>query len=86
MPSPEEYGQRAKKARDQADACRNEWERQGLLIIADQYERLAAYNNLTASPSWVTALAKANLKETATPRRPLKPNKKQAPIILGAKP
>src|SRR5215471_18385204 len=48
MPSPEEYGQRAKKARDQADACRNEWERQGLLIIADQYERLAAYKNLTA--------------------------------------
>jgi len=91
MPSPEEYGQRAKKARDQADACRNEWERQGLLIIADQYERLAAYKNLTARPSRVTSPAKASLKETATPQPPLKlgegsPNKQQAPIILGAKP
>jgi hypothetical protein len=87
MPSrPEEYRQRAKEARDQADACRNEWERQGLLIIADQYERLDAYKNLTARPPGVTAPAKPNLKETATPRPPLKPNKKQAPIILGAKP
>ena len=52
-PNPEEYGQRATEARNQANACRNEWERQGLLIIADQYERLAAYKNLTASPSRV---------------------------------
>ena len=86
MPSPVEYRRRAKEARDQADACRNEWERQGLLIIADQYERLDAYKNLTARPSRVTAAAKTNLKETTTPRPPLKPNEKQAPIILGAKP
>jgi len=52
-PNPEEYGQRATEARNQANACRNEWERQGLLIIADQYERLAAYKNLTARPSRV---------------------------------
>ena len=86
MPSPEEYRQHAKKARNQANACRYEWERHGLLIVADQYERLAAYKNLTAGPSRVTAPAKADLKETATVRPPLKPNKKQAPIILGAKP
>jgi hypothetical protein len=46
MPSPEEYRQRAKKARNQAKACRHDWERQGLLIIADQCERLAAYKDL----------------------------------------
>ena len=85
MPSPEEYRERAKKIRDQANACRIEWERQGLLIIADQYERLAAYKNLTARPSPVTAPAQANLKETVTPPPRQKPNK-QAPIILGAKP
>ena len=39
-----------------------------------------------ASPSRVTATVKANLKETATPPPPPKPNKEQAPIILGAKP
>ena len=43
MPSPEEYLRRAAEARKQADACRNEWERQGLLMIAQQCERLAAY-------------------------------------------
>jgi hypothetical protein len=86
MPNPEEYGQRAKEAQNRANACRNQWERQGLLNIADQYERLAAYKNLTARPSRVTAPAQSDLKETATPRPPLKPNKKQAPIILGAKP
>ena len=89
-PNPEEYGQRAKEARNQANACRNEWERQGLLIIADQYERLAAYKNLTALPSRVTAPAQPKLKETATLRPPMKPggspNKQQAQIILGAKP
>ena len=47
-PNPEEYGQRAKEARNHANACHNEWERQGLLIIADQYDRLAAYKNLIA--------------------------------------
>ena len=87
MPSPEEYRQSAKEARKQANACRNQWERQGLLIVADQYERLAAYKNLTARPSRVTAPARANHGEKmATPRPPLKPNEKQAPIILGAKP
>jgi hypothetical protein len=59
MPSPEESRQRAKEASNQANASRNEWKRQGLLIIADQYERLAAYKNLTASPYRVTAPAKA---------------------------
>ena len=47
MPSPEEYRQRAKEARKQANACRNEHERQGLLLIADQCERIAAYKDLT---------------------------------------
>ena len=89
-PNPEEYGQCAKEARNQANACRNEWERQGLLIIADQYERLAAYKNLIARPSRITAPAKANLDEKATLRPPLNPgdgspNKQQAPITLGAK-
>ncbi len=50
MPSVEEYGQRAKEARHQANLCRNEWERQGLLIIADQYERLATYRDLVTAP------------------------------------
>jgi hypothetical protein len=91
MPSPEEYRQHGKEARKQAKACRNRWERQGLLIVADQYERLAAYKNLTARPYHVTAPAQAKLKETATLRPPLKPgdgspNKEQALIILGAKP
>ena len=48
MPSSEEYRQRAREARKQANECRNEWERQGLLIIAQQCERLAAYKDLTA--------------------------------------
>jgi hypothetical protein len=85
MPSPEEYRRRAKETRNQANACRNEWERQGLLIIADQYERLAAYKNLTVSTSRVTAPAKANLKETATPRPPLKPKQKASSDYLGRK-
>ena len=72
MPSPEEYRQRAKEARDLANACRNGWEQQELLIVADQYDRLAAYTNLIASPSRVTTPAHANLKETATPQPPLK--------------
>ncbi len=90
MPSPEQYRRGAKEARKQANECRNEWERQGLLIIANQYERLAAYKDLTG-PSRFTAPAQADLVETATLRPPLKtgdgsPNKQQAPIILGAKP
>jgi len=47
MPSAEDYRKRAKEARKQANACRNEWERQGLLTIAGQCERLAAYKDLT---------------------------------------
>ncbi len=47
MPSPEEYRRRAKEARKEANACRNEYERQGLLIIADQCERIATYKDLT---------------------------------------
>jgi hypothetical protein len=63
MPSAEEYRKRAKEAREQADACRNEWERQGLLTIAEQCERLAAYKGLTgpsaASPHRPTITAVA---------------------------
>ncbi len=87
MRSPEEYRKRAKEAHKQANSCRNEYERQGLLNIADQCERLASYKNfITARPSRVTAPAQADL-----PRPPLKlgdgsPNKQQAPIILSAKP
>lgn len=47
MPTSEEYRKRAKEARDQANTCRNQWERLGLLIIAEQCERLAAYKDLT---------------------------------------
>jgi hypothetical protein len=47
MPSSEEYRQRAKEARKQANECRNEWERRGLLTIAQQCDRLAAYKDLT---------------------------------------
>ena len=47
MLSPEEYRRRAQEARKQASACRNEWERHGLLMIAEQCERLAAYKDLT---------------------------------------
>jgi hypothetical protein len=46
MLRPEEYRGRAQEARKQASACRNEWERQGLLMIAQQCERLAAYKEL----------------------------------------
>jgi hypothetical protein len=48
MPSSEEYRKRAKEARKQANECRNEWERHGLLTIAQQCERLAAYKDLTS--------------------------------------
>ena len=54
MASPEEYRKRAKEARQQADTSCIELERQGLLIIADQYERIASYKDLTSlvtSPS-----------------------------------
>ena len=51
MASPDEYRERAKEARKQANECRNEWERQGLLMIAEQCERLAAYKELTGLPN-----------------------------------
>ena len=57
MPSSEEYRQRAKEAHKQANECRNEWERQGLLTIAQQCERLAAYKDLTARRSVPSAPA-----------------------------
>ena len=47
MPSSEEYRKRAKEARQEANVCRDEWERQRLLTIADQCERIAAYKDLT---------------------------------------
>ena len=47
MMSPEEYRKRAKEARQQANTSCIELERQGLLIIADQCERIAAYKDLT---------------------------------------
>ncbi len=91
MPSVETYMQRAKAARKQANACRDEYERQGLLIIADQCERIASYKNLTGSPSRVTAAAKAALLEADTRNLHSSPataaaTKQQAPIILSAKP
>jgi hypothetical protein len=57
MPSAEEYRKRAKEARKQANACRNEWERRGLLTIAEQCKRLAAYKGLTGPSTPVTAPA-----------------------------
>ena len=57
MPSAEEYRKRAKEARKQANACRNEWERQGLLTIAEQCERLATYKDLTGRSIPATAPA-----------------------------
>ena len=48
MTSAEEYRKRAKEARKQANECRNEWERHGLLTIAQQCERLGAYKDLTS--------------------------------------
>ena len=50
MASPDEYRERAREARKQASECRNEWERLGLLMIAEQCERLAAYKELTGLP------------------------------------
>ena len=61
MASPDEYRERAKEARKQADECRNEWERQGLLVIAEQCERLAAYKELTGHPN--PAAARNDLKD-----------------------
>jgi hypothetical protein len=79
MPSPEEYRKRAKEARKQANACRNEWERQGLLIIAEQFERLAAYKGLTARSFPLTASAQDDLKLAAGMAKD-----SELPSLLGA--
>ena len=63
MASPDEYRERAKEARKQAKECRNEWERQGLLVIAEQCERLAAYKELTGRPIPAYAAAQNDLKD-----------------------
>ena len=65
-------------------ACRNEWERQGLLIIAEQCERLAAYKDLTAGPFPITAPAKDELKVAAHPRGTARDG--ESPDLLVAKP
>jgi hypothetical protein len=84
MPSAEEYRKRAKEARKQAKACRNEWERQGLLVIAEQFERLAAYKGLTARSFPLTASAQDDLKMAAHPRGTAKDG--DSPNLLVAKP
>jgi hypothetical protein len=48
MPTCEEYLERAKRARQEAKVCRNEWERQRLIMIADQLEQIACYKGLTS--------------------------------------
>jgi hypothetical protein len=48
MASCEEYRHRAERARREAKMCRDEWERQILLAIADQLERIVAYKELTS--------------------------------------
>ena len=83
MASPKEYRRRAEEARNQAKACGHDWERQGLLIIADQCERLAAYKDLLARET-----APAQVKPYG--RRAVEPadggpNGQQAPNLLGAK-
>jgi hypothetical protein len=57
MLRPEEYRRRAQEARKQASVCRNEWERQGLLMIAHQCERLAAYKELISPADQARASA-----------------------------
>ncbi len=47
MAKPQEYRERAKRARQEAKLCRDEWERQRLITIADQLERIADYKELT---------------------------------------
>jgi len=47
MTSPEEYRQRAKRAREEATVCRDEWERQRLIMVASQLEQIADIKELT---------------------------------------
>jgi hypothetical protein len=63
MPSPDEYRKRAQDARKQANECCNEWERQGLLLIAEQCERLAAYKELTGRPIPAHSAARNELED-----------------------
>jgi hypothetical protein len=48
MAKPEEYRERAKRARQEAKVCRDEWERQRLIMIADQLEQIADIKELTS--------------------------------------
>jgi hypothetical protein len=83
MPSPEEYRRQAKEVRTQAKACSHDWERQGLLIIADQCERLAAYKDLTARET-APAQVKPHGRRTVEPADG-SANGQQASNLLGAK-
>jgi hypothetical protein len=67
MPSCEEYRKRAKEARQEANVCRDEWERQRLLTIADQCERIAAYKDLTNGSVAATGRARNIQKPTVSP-------------------
>jgi hypothetical protein len=71
MSSAEEYRKRAKEARQQANTCCIALERQGLLIIADQCERIASYKDLTSlvtSPSTKAMGVEARLISAVTSR------------------
>jgi hypothetical protein len=57
MTTSEEYRKRAIEAGKQANACHNEWERHGLLLIAEQCERLAAYKDLTRGSAPAISIA-----------------------------
>ena len=89
VPSPEEYRKRAKESRKQANACRNEWERQGLLIIAEQCERLAAYKDLTGRSvpakhrSRMTSKSAATLGERSRRRLPSNSDHRDARCAWG---
>ena len=67
MSSVEEYRKRAQEARQQANTCDGGLERQGLLIIADQCERIASYKDLT---SLVTSPSTKATRLPAGRRRP----------------
>jgi hypothetical protein len=66
MPA-EEYRKRASEARKLAAECGCEFERRSLLAIADQFERIADYQNLVAFSALPAAAAGAD--EAATTSR-----------------
>jgi hypothetical protein len=74
MPSSNEYRNRAKEARKQANACRNEWERQGLLLVADQCERLAAYKDLTVFSTRVATATAQDAERSVGANEEASPN------------